>query len=251
MLSWLWDLITSSRQAPAAEGICFVAGTPVWTPDGWRAIEELQPGDLVWSRDEQTGEVGLRPIDRTFVTPDADILEVSTQSQDGVVEKIRSTPSHPYRVEDRWVRASDLTSGDVISSADGQSHRVVGVHHLDRPETVYNIEVHRFHTYFVGQGKLWVHNACQGGPLRGIGGSGWRGDANWRSAVRDVNRGGTIESLNGTVPTKQEAIDLINEGGGSVERIEGPHDAPNPHNYPHVNYWTSEGAKGTLRILGL
>ncbi|WP_197740651.1 Hint domain-containing protein [Tuwongella immobilis] len=31
---------------------CFAAGTKLWTPDGYRAVETLQPGDLVYSRDE-------------------------------------------------------------------------------------------------------------------------------------------------------------------------------------------------------
>src|SRR5690606_5809188 len=32
--------------------------------------------------------------------------------------------------------------------------------------TVYNVEVEDFHTYFVGEGGVWVHNAC-GGPQGG------------------------------------------------------------------------------------
>ena len=30
---------------------------------------------------------------------------------------------------------------------------------LDEPETVYNFQVEDFHTYFVGENKIWVHNA--------------------------------------------------------------------------------------------
>jgi RHS repeat-associated protein len=86
------------------------------------------------------------------------------------------------------------------------------------------------------------------GQQRGIGGRGWRGDQNWRNAVRDVERGGTIEDLGGQVPSKQEALDLINEAKGTVDRIEGPHAAPNPHQYPHINYTTASGAKGTIQI---
>jgi hypothetical protein len=85
--------------------------------------------------------------------------------------------------------------------------------------------------------------------LRGIGGSGWRGDKAWRDAVRQVESGGTIESIGGKVPTKQEAVDLIRESRGNVERIDlVPHEPPNPHQYPHINYTTANGRKGTLRI---
>lgn len=86
-------------------------------------------------------------------------------------------------------------------------------------------------------------------PRRGIGGSGWRGDAQWRNAVRQVDGGGTIRSIDGKVPTREEAIDLIKEAGGRVERIDAPHGPPNPHDFDHINYSTSSGTKGTLRIL--
>jgi len=88
-----------------------------------------------------------------------------------------------------------------------------------------------------------------GGPQRGVGGSGWRGDAQWKGAVKQVNQGGTIRSINGRVPTVQEATDLINEGGGRVVRVDPPHEAPNPHDFPHINYETSNGLKGTIEIL--
>jgi hypothetical protein len=86
---------------------------------------------------------------------------------------------------------------------------------------------------------------------RGIGGKGWRGDAGWKEAVRNVDKGGTIRSIGGNVTTKQEAIDLITEAGGKILRIEGPHAAPNPHNFTHINYLTSGGLKGTIEIIGL
>jgi len=93
-------------------------------------------------------------------------------------------------------------------------------------------------------------NANQGGGnARGVGGKGWRGDSTWRNDVRVVQEGGTIQSLNGRVPTKSEAIDLIIEGGGKIVRIEPPHSPPNPHIYHHINYTTSSGARGAIAIL--
>lgn len=85
-------------------------------------------------------------------------------------------------------------------------------------------------------------------PQRGLGGSGWQGDANWRANVNSVGQGGTIESFSGYVPTQQEASDLIDQSGGTINRVDPPHDPPNPHTYPHINYTTSGGAKGTIRI---
>ncbi len=37
--------------------ICFLPGTPIETETGWRAVEDLQPGDRLWTRDN-----GLQPL---------------------------------------------------------------------------------------------------------------------------------------------------------------------------------------------
>jgi len=88
-----------------------------------------------------------------------------------------------------------------------------------------------------------------GNPQKGIGGKGWRGDKNWRDALNIVKNGGTINEINGSVLTQKEAIELIKESGGKVLRIEGPHNAPNPHNFNHINYQTPSGVKGTIEIM--
>ena len=90
--------------------------------------------------------------------------------------------------------------------------------------------------------------AAASSSKKGVGGKGWRGDRSWRDAVRRVEQGGTIEDLNGTVPTLQEGMDLIDEAGGKVIRVEGPHESPNPHTFDHINYETATGQRGTLRI---
>lgn len=77
---------------------------------------------------------------------------------------------------------------------------------------------------------------------------GWKGSKPWKNAVDEVSKGGTIETIGGKTATKDEAIDLVEESGGTIERIEGGHLPPNPHTYPHINYTTESGAKGTIRI---
>ncbi len=86
------------------------------------------------------------------------------------------------------------------------------------------------------------------GNARGIGGKGWRGDKAWRDAVNTVDRGGTIPDINGKIPTVKEATDLIKAAGGKIDRIDQPHPFPNPHNFPHINYTTRSGKKGTIAI---
>lgn len=94
-----------------------------------------------------------------------------------------------------------------------------------------------------------MHNANCGPRNRGVGGKGWEGDLTWRNNVNTVSNGGTITSLNGGVPTQEQATRLINQAGGTITRIEGPHSFPNPHTFAHINYVTKTGAKGTIKIL--
>ncbi|HWM87278.1 MAG TPA: polymorphic toxin-type HINT domain-containing protein [Kofleriaceae bacterium] len=144
-------------------GVCFAPGTPVLSTVGLVAIEELEAGDLVWSRDDETGEEGYRPVVRTFVTPDQPLLALALEDDRGAGETIEVTPEHPFRVEGvGWVAAGELQPDDRIVGSSGRL-RVAGSSASARTETVYNLEVEDFHTYFVGQGTAWVHNKC--GPF--------------------------------------------------------------------------------------
>ena len=140
---------------------CFAAGTPVLTESGAVAIETLQPGDLVWSRDDETGEAGYRPIARVFVTPDQPLLTIALEDAGGQIETIDVTAPHPFAVAGRgWVPASELEPGDQVLGADGGELEVASTEDTGRIDTVYNFEVEELHTYFVGQGAAWVHNDC-------------------------------------------------------------------------------------------
>jgi len=115
--------------------------------------------------------------------------------------------------------------------------------------TQRGFEVEDFRTYYVGESSVLVHNTCDGdSSQRGVGGKGWVGDKTWRENVSTVGNGGTITSLNGGVPTEAQAMQLINQSGGTFLRMEKEHPFPNPHNYTHINYVTGSGVKGTIKI---
>ncbi|HEY1787839.1 MAG TPA: toxin TcdB middle/N-terminal domain-containing protein [Verrucomicrobiae bacterium] len=86
---------------------------------------------------------------------------------------------------------------------------------------------------------------------------GWSNGKKWRDAVKSVAQAGlkddkTLQDVLGHVPTKDEALGLIQEAGGTpLREAEGGHEFPNPHNFPHINYLTPSGAKATIRIQGL
>jgi hypothetical protein len=145
-----------------APGVCFAAGTPVETRDGLVAIEEIEAGDVVLSRDPGTGETAWRSVTRTFVTPDQAVLRLELVGKGGGPELLLVTGEHPFWVSERgWVAAQDLEPGLLVLSSSGGWLRVGSGTWQPTRETVYNFEVDEFHTYFVGTGGAWVHNTCQ------------------------------------------------------------------------------------------
>ncbi|MCG6146462.1 polymorphic toxin-type HINT domain-containing protein [Leptospira bandrabouensis] len=147
---------------------CFVAGTKVHTKEGLKNIEDIRVGDVVLSKSDETGEVSYRKVVETFIRQTEAIYIVSFA--DGTV--LETTWNHPFRVKKQghalekfsiettdWVQAKDLHPGDVALRADGKELVITDITIDEREETVYNFEVEKYHTYFVGEIGVWVHNA--------------------------------------------------------------------------------------------
>lgn len=153
--------VWSNAAAKTTGAMCFAAGTPIQTSSGPMPIEAVHEGDWVWARNEQTGEVALRRVDRTFITPKRETLDVVVDADGEGSETLSVTPDHPLRTEEGWTAAADLQSGDLVVRLDGRRSRVVEVRRRPRLEDVYNFEVNGFHTYFVGKQGILVHNSCK------------------------------------------------------------------------------------------
>lgn len=138
------------------KSFCFVAGTEVLTDHGLVPIEEIQIGDLVWAEDPDTGEKTLKPVVQLFVSETHELVRLLIED-----EIILATTGHPFHVKGKgWVPALDLEPGDLVTQKDGKLATVYGVWYIysENPVTVYNFEVADFHTYFVGDDSLLVHN---------------------------------------------------------------------------------------------
>ncbi|HKO46377.1 MAG TPA: Hint domain-containing protein, partial [Polyangiaceae bacterium] len=140
---------------------CFAAGTPVTTPTGSTPIERIEPGDLVLSRDDLTGNFSIQRVSATFVSLDRELMDVHTVSMNGEMASVRVTPGHQFWTPiDTWVPAAELVYGDALADASGAEVGVVSVEAVRERATVYNLEVEGTHTYFAGTTSVWVHNGC-------------------------------------------------------------------------------------------
>ena len=138
---------------------CFVAGTLVTTEDGQEPIEEIEVGDKVLSEEETTGEVAVKTVTETYVNETDELIHIGVNG-----ETISATPTHPFYVDKLgWTLARSLRAGDVLVLSNGELVTVEWVQHeiLESPIKVYNFEVEDFHTYFVGECGVLVHNECK------------------------------------------------------------------------------------------
>lgn len=74
---------------------------------------------------------------------------------------IETTDNHPFWVEGKgWLFADELQVGDKLQQADGNNLKIDKVEFvkLDEPVTVYNFTVADYHTYYVTDLGIWVHN---------------------------------------------------------------------------------------------
>ncbi|MHC5054459.1 MAG: right-handed parallel beta-helix repeat-containing protein [Planctomycetota bacterium] len=184
---------TNGRLRDFVRNACFVAGTPVRMADGTlKSIESIRPGDWVLSRN-QDGTGGLVPsqVARTFsrrvdhlrvirirqTRPMGRTRERSARRSlarsdghegedgdpDGPTTIVYTTDDHPFWVEGAgWVAASLLGSESGLAGAGGTLRCSSALREtVPGGVVVYNFEVARTHTYFVGACSVWVHNDCK------------------------------------------------------------------------------------------
>ena len=135
-----------------------MAGTAVLTTVGVANIEDIRTGDYVYAKDEETGQQKYMPVLETY---EREVNETYTVTIEG--ESIETTGSHPfYTEEEGWTKAEELKAGDKIELSDRRSGEVESVerNELEEPVTVYNFCVMDYHTYYVGESSVLVHNKC-------------------------------------------------------------------------------------------
>jgi RHS repeat-associated protein len=83
---------------------------------------------------------------------------------------------------------------------------------------------------------------------------GWSGSNSWREAVNTVSCGGEVRAIAGKVATYEEAVKLIEEAGGTIQRVEEAHlpsSVAASIDYKHINYTLPNGSKAHIEIQNL
>lgn len=180
-------LLAAREAALAVTNMCFEAGVPVKLDAAGHhiAIEEVQAGMEVWARDEETGKECRKRVVQTFTTHPTELYRLTyevrgppesgadTPHRPATSETLGVTGPHPFWVSNReqpgFVMAEELQTGDVLFISGGHqavvTSKVLEHAPLGETFTTYNFEVEDYHTYFVGEAEVWVHNtsprSCQ------------------------------------------------------------------------------------------
>ncbi|MBQ4900937.1 Hint domain-containing protein [Paenibacillus sp. Marseille-P2973] len=147
-----------TKQMKRIECNCFTSETEVMTDEGEKNIEDIEVGDKVLVKDENNpdGELAYKEVTALFRNQRDDIIKLYVGEQ-----VIETTDNHPFLVEGKgWVFAAELQVGDKFQKADGSNLLIDKVEFvkLIEPVTVYNFTVADFHTYYVTDLGIWVHN---------------------------------------------------------------------------------------------
>jgi hypothetical protein len=137
---------------------CFAPGTTVWTQAGPRPIEEIEAGEMVLSQNPSTGELAYRTVLQRTVRPPAPMASIETRG-----EPIFATLGHRFWVNGQgWVMAKFLELDADVHTLGGSANvvRVAAIPPIASPEA-YNLVIDDFHTFFVGDTRVLVHdNSC-------------------------------------------------------------------------------------------
>jgi predicted phage tail protein len=187
-------------------GGCFLGDTLVRVPDGTCRIDELKPGSLVLSFDDQ-GQLHQ-----------ATVLKVHEHEGERVVRYrmwggavLDATPNHWVLNQfNAFVEIGTLGADDCLMDENGHLRPIV-----DRAElcagTVYNLTVEGHHTFIAG--GIRVHNAGLGVGIAGSGGGGGGKGGGGGSYVATESDDSLQSVQYGSV------LDLLSEG--EIEGIEG------------------------------
>ncbi len=146
--------VNASRHMPPPRIYsCFVAGTPVRTINGLRAIETLSAGDQVLTQNVTTGELSFESVLVVHHNAPGVTLRVALENGETLVPSIYH---RFWRAGKGWALARELKPGDLLRTLAGLT-KVVSVS-AGPVVPVFNLDVAKTRTFFVGEHSALVHD---------------------------------------------------------------------------------------------
>lgn len=128
-------------------------------------IEKIAIGTLVLAYDETTGEKAYKPVVQLFRNTTKEWYHIFVNG-----EEIVCTGGHPFYVAnlDKFIPAKELKISDKLLLSNGKTVIIdsIEIESLKSPETTYNFEVADFHTYYVTDSNILVHNMCRAEAMK-------------------------------------------------------------------------------------
>ena len=138
---------------------CFLAGTKIKIPNGYKDIDKMFIGDLVLTYNSKIQKNEYKRIVNVFkfdnmheelYTIKAGDVEFSLTSQHTV---------YTYRdYEYKYIPAKKLIIGDIVRDSNGEEYKITEINHKPIIETVYNLETEGNHNFYIGYNEILVHN---------------------------------------------------------------------------------------------
>ena len=134
-------------------------------------IENIRVGDRVVAWDEATGEQVVSRVDEVYRRTSGHLRLLTIRFADGATDTHETTDEHPYWVVGKgWTKAGEITTGDVLKTADDLTAEVAVTERVEMPlgTPVYNFRVPVAHDYYVVSARqtsrdclhaVLVHNA--------------------------------------------------------------------------------------------
>ena len=139
------------------EAACFVAGTRVLTESGMKNIEEIIPGESVYTLNLDINEREIKKVTKIHENQTNEIYEIITDE-----DIIKCTPRHEIFIVDKgWTRAYNINQGDYLLGKDNKIVKIneIKYKNLQNPINAYNLSIEGNHNYLITDSEILVHNA--------------------------------------------------------------------------------------------
>jgi len=170
----LWRSVDMSLKKPDGSVAEVSATRPLWWFEITKAkVSETVPLDIheagisgmatvhkitsLADKPYESATPGYHPVIGTIKHLNAKVIELTFEGAEN--EPLGVTSNHPLWSEDRedWIPAGEIRIGEMVATTDA-SARLLRRQAKPGLHTVYNIEVHRTHSYHVGSLGLMAHN---------------------------------------------------------------------------------------------